>query len=327
MYHRNVRAYLLLYLILTIIPSAALLSSCGTPPEAMPTTIPTAAPSFTPSPIPPTETPLPTPTITLTPTATPLPGAVVIPVDTMTEEIPWLPLDGAKRPVANMLVFNLNRPPFNSALVRQAFAHAVDRQVIVEMVERYGASNPKPATNLTPPQTLGRDLYNEVGASFNPDLARSLLAEAGYSDPSTFPQATFLVNASGDIAPGARFNMANAMVEMWKTHLGITSVQVEAIRFFGNYGERLRANPPEIFWLGWAADYNDPDNFLNVIFHTDAEFNYGNFSNADFDHLVERAAIFQDPSSRQELYISAERILTETEAAILPLYHSTAYLP
>jgi oligopeptide transport system substrate-binding protein len=314
-------------LLLVLILLAALLSGCGVPEAAVPPATSTPAPSLTASPIPPTETPLPTPTVTLTPTATPLPGVLVLPVDTMAEGIPWLPMDGAVRPVVNMVVFNLDRPPFNSALVRQAFAHAVDRQVIVEMVERYGATNPMPATNLTPPQILGRDLYNEIGAGFDPELARALLAEAGYSDPTAFPQATFLVNASGDIAPGARYNMANAMVEMWRTHLGITSMTVEAIRYFGNYGDRLRTNPPELFWFGWAADYNDPDNFLKAIFHTEAEYNYGNFSNADFDHLVERAAIFISPASRQELYLQAERILTETEAVVIPLYHSTAYLP
>ena len=164
-------------------------------------------------------------------------------------------------------------------------------------------------------------MYNQVGAGFDPQRAKELLTEAGYSDPSAFPGITIIVSAYGETAPGARFNMASAMTEMWKTNLGV-SVQVEVIQKFNYYGNRLRTNPPEIFWFGWVADYNDPDNFLREIFHSSSQFNYGYFSNSEFDKLVDRAAKSKDPAERQELYIQAERILCETEAALIPLYHT-----
>jgi ABC-type oligopeptide transport system substrate-binding subunit len=205
-------------------------------------------------------------------------------------------------------------------LVRQAFAYAVDRQAITEMAQKYNASNPTPATTLTPPGTLGRDLYNEVGAAFDPERAKAFLMEAGYSDSSAFPAITLIVNSYGDIAPGARFNMANAMAEMWKTYLGV-SVNVQAIAP-PTFGNRLKSNPPEMFWLGWVADVNDPDNFLRGIFHSRSEYNYGKFTNSEFDQMVESAAESRDPAERQKLYIQAERLLSEQEAALIPLYHT-----
>jgi oligopeptide transport system substrate-binding protein len=250
-----------------------------------------------------------------------LPGRLVLPVDTLGKDIPWLPFDENGAGVY-FVGFNTLRPPFNSALVRQAFASAVDRQMITEMAEKYYKADYQPATTLTSPETLGRDLSNEVGIGFDPERARDLLIEAGYSDPSVFPVVILVVNASGDQAPGARFNMANAMVEMWKTNLGVP-VKVEVIQGFKAYGDRLRTNPPEMYWFGWAADYNDPDNFLRGIFHSSSEFNYGRFSNPEFDRLVDRAANSKDPMERQELYILAERLLCETEAALIPLYHPT----
>jgi oligopeptide transport system substrate-binding protein len=322
--YRNARALLIPSTILIIL-LAALLSSCGTPTEA-PAETPSPTPSSTPSPIPPTETPPPTPTPTLIPTPTPLPGAVVFPLDTLGHSIPWLPTDKTIIPVVHFVGFNHLRPPFNSALVRAAFAHAIDRQVIYEMAERYGADNPKPATNLTPPDILSRDLYKKVGASFDPERAKALLTEAGYSDPSTFPEVAFYVNSYGDIAPGARFNMANTMAEMWKTHLGVT-VKIFVIANFREYGQRLKPDPPALFWYGWVADYNDPDNFLRVLFHSDTEANVGHFSNAEFDALVEQAEDLTDPSERLALYITAERLLTETEVALIPLYHATYNMP
>jgi ABC-type oligopeptide transport system substrate-binding subunit len=244
----------------------------------------------------------------------------VLPLETLGKSVPWLALDKNAPPVSNIVGFNTLRPPFNSPTIRQAFAHAIDREVIAGMAAKYGTRNIGPATTLTPPVTLGRDLYNEVGAVFDPQAAKDLLIEAGYTDPSSFPVVTIVVNASGDVRPGARFNMATAMAGMWKEYLGVT-VQVEAIGSWKAYGERLRSNPPEMFWLGWAADYNDPDDFLRVIFHSDSEYNSGKFSNDEYDRLVNRARI-GDPAARQELYIRAERLLTETEAALIPLYYT-----
>jgi len=272
-----------------------------------------ATATFTPSPLPPTAT--------FTPPPTPLPGKLVFPIDTLGKTIPWLPLDESARQVVHYIAFNTLRPPFNSALVRRAFASTVDRQAIYEMAEKYKAREPSPATTLTPPTVMGRDLYNEVGAQFDPARAKELLIEAGYTDLSTFPVVTIIVSAYGDIAPGARFNMASAMAEMWKTHLGV-SVKVEAIQTFNAYGERIKNNPPEMFWQGWAADVNDPDNFLREIFHSGSQYNYGYFMNSEFDRLVDRAEKSKDPAERQELYIQAERLLCEAEAALIPLYHT-----
>jgi ABC-type oligopeptide transport system substrate-binding subunit len=53
----------------------------------------------------------------------------------------------------------------------------------------------------------------------------------------------------------------------------------------------------------------------------------GQFSNPEFDYLVERAASLSDPAERQSLYVQAERILCEAETAIIPLYHSTYAAP
>ena len=278
---------------------------------------PTSTPTFTLEPTS-TETPIPSPT--------PLPGLLVLPVDTLGKTIPWLPMDNTARPGVNFVGFNFLRPPFNSATVRQAFAYAIDREPLLDMAVRYKASNPTAATSLTPPQTLGRDLYGEVGAAFDPQRAKDLLAQAGYSDPSAFPEAVLLVNAYGDTAPGARFNMATAMADMWKTHLGI-DIQIQVVPSFGAYYSRLETNPPALFWFGWAADYNDPDNFLRELFHSGAQYNEGGFLSSEFDRLVDRARAASDPAERQDLYIQAERILSETEAALIPIFHSTFNIP
>lgn len=309
---KSIQSVFFAFVLLTVLLSGCAPVSTSVPPTS--------------SPVPPTLTPEPTATATQIPSPTPLPGSVVLPVDTLGKNNPWLPLENTARPGINYVGFNTLKPPFNSSLVRQAFAYAIDRDILVEMAIKYKSINPVHATTLTPPETLGRDLYGEVGAMFNPQMAKDLLTQAGYSDPSSFPKVVFLVNVSGDTAPGARFNIANAMADMWQTHLGIT-VEVQAIQSFSEYGNRLKSNTPDLFWMGWAADYNDPDNFLRELLQSGSEYNYGNFSNPEFDDLVNRAKNSYDPAKRQELYIQAERILCETEAALIPLFHVTYSIP
>jgi oligopeptide transport system substrate-binding protein len=302
-----------------------LLAAC-TSPQAQPeqpiaTTPPESTSASEPTAVPPTETYTPEPTFT--PSPTPVPGKQVFPIDSLAEEIPWLPMDKSNVPGINYVSFNTEKPPFNNVLVRQAFSYAIDREAITEMAIKYYARDARPATVFTPPEIMGRDLYGDVGISFDPQRAKELFAESGYSDPSAFPSVTYLVNASGETAPGARLNMANAMAKMWQEHLGVTvNVVVE-----GNWGEfldRLRENPPEIYRLAWSADYNDPDNFLGDVFHSDADSNFGRFSSTEFDELVDSAKLQRKyPEKRQTIYIQAEYILCEEQAAVIPLYFQT----
>jgi len=297
---------------------AIFISACSAPatPVATEAAIPTAMITSTAT-EPPTQTPSPTPTNT--PEPTPLPGKVVLPIDTLGSRNPWLPYDKSAIPGVAYFAFNTQKPPFNSALVRQAFAAAVDRQVVIDLYTKYGAKDLRSATSLTPPETLGRDLYGEVGIPFDPARAKELIAEAGYQDTSAFPEVTFLVNVGGDAAPGAHQNVADAVAKMWRETLGV-KVKIETIPW-SNYGERLRTNPPDIYRIGWIADYNDPQNFLGDIFE---QINYGKFENREYSNLVNRAGRSSgNPFFRQELYLQAEQILCETEAAIIPLYHYT----
>jgi len=78
---------------------------------------------------------------------------------------------------------------------------------------------------------------------------------------SKFPAVTLLINVSGGGTPYFHTRLANEMAQMWEKNLGI-AVNVELITVWGEYLDRINSNPPEIFRLSWAADYNDPDNFL-----------------------------------------------------------------
>jgi oligopeptide transport system substrate-binding protein len=306
---KSIQSVILAFVVLTV-----LLSGCA--PASTPVTS-----TFTSSPIRSTFTPEPTSTATSIPSPTSLAGSVVLPVDTLSKSIPWLPLDKSAVPSTYFFYFNLSKPPFNSVLVRQAFAAAIDRNALVEIAKKYGAKNPQPATTFTPSETLGRDLYNEVGIPFNPAHAKELLTQAGYTDPSKFPSVTLLISTASSDVPGFHVKITESMIDMWQQYLGV-KVTYEVLDR-GTFFSRIDSNPSEIFRLIWKADFNDPDNFLKEIFHSGSQYNYGGFSNSEFDKLVDLASKSNDPAKRQELYIQAEYILCETETAIIPIYHAT----
>lgn len=221
--------------------------------------------------------------------------------------------------------FNVEIPPFDNVLVRQAFAAAVDREQVAQKALEYEFRNAAPATTLTPPEILSRDLYNAVGIPFDPARAKDLLQQAGYSNVEDFPSTTLLISVRGKAAPGAYYQMAKLIVDMWQANLGITVV-IETAEI-PRYRDAFAADPPHIYQLGWVADYKDPDNFLKDLFHSNSEANFGHFNNPEFDRLVDRAAVQTDPEKRLLLYIQAEQILAEQEAGIIPLYHSYVPVP
>lgn len=302
-----------------LIVTLGLLAACGQPQAASPTATATLQPTEAP-----TKAIAPVPTNTNTPEPTSIPGVQVYPVDSLGAGIPWLPLEEGEKPMSVYYEFNLNKPPFNNTLVRQAFAAAIDREQIAQEAAGFKFRNATPATSLTPPQTLGRDLYGVVGIPFNPAKARDLLQQAGYASGASFPSVTLIVSTRGEAAPGAYFRMAQTIAGMWERYLGV-KVEIQAVGNMGDYINRLQTDLPDLYQLSWGADYNDPDNFLKTLFHSSAEYNYGKFSNADFDSLVDKAAGLTDPAERLLLYIQAEQILTEQEAGVIPLYHTLYY--
>jgi ABC-type oligopeptide transport system substrate-binding subunit len=133
-----------------------------------------------------------------------------------------------------------------------------------------------------------------------------------------------VVYTRGEAAPGAYYRIAGTIAAGWKEHLGIT-VTVDVVVNPWDLGPRFDSNPPDMYLLAYGADVNDPDNFLNGLLHSSADLNYGRFNSAAFDALVSRAAGMSDPAERQLLYLEAERLLTEEEVGVIPLFHTWYY--
>ena len=108
---------------------------------------------------------------------------------------------------------------------------------------------------------------------------------------------------------------------MWRNVLGVEAEiqQVEWATYLQDLNrERLQA----FGGLGWEADYPDPQDFLDILFHSESPGNHGRFSSDIVDSLVERARTEPDPQMRIDLYRQAEQEII-TQAAWLPLWFDT----
>ena len=200
---------------------------------------------------------------------------------------------------------NTTRPPLDDVRVRRALAYSIDRKAIVERVSRGGE---QPAQSFTPPGVAGYTADTQV--PFDPALARRLLREAGYGDPSDFPVLELLYNTS----EGHR-KIAAAVQEMWREHLGIEVALLN--QDWKVYLERNRNRKYDISRAGWVGDYPDPTTFLNMMV-TDRGNNNTGFSNAEYDALLERSAT-QSGERRLRTLRRAERILMD-QMPLIPIY-------
>lgn len=210
------------------------------------------------------------------------------------------------------LGFNSTRPPFDDPKVRKAFALALDRDRLVQEILEGAVEKAK---GFLPPGIPG---YNPdlAGIPFDPEQARALLAETTYGSGDGLPPLEYTTFRS-------RFDaVLIAILEMWQENLGVEVIINPISQGYFDFIEEQRGN---IFDYGWVADYADPQNFLDVLFHSESTNNVGGYSNAEVDALLEEARTEPDPVRRLELYQQAEELLVEDVAAI-PLRHDKSYI-
>jgi oligopeptide transport system substrate-binding protein len=167
----------------------------------------------------------------------------------------------------------------------------------------------------------------ELGAQ----KAQEFLAEAGYPNGEGFPTVTLMHNTSEGHAA-----IAEAIQAMWRNTL---NVEVEVTnQEWGVYLDTLDNDTPledmpEIWRMGWCADYADENNWVHEVFNNQEGANRLRRGCVDdvctevepleFDNITKQAGIEQDPAVRAELYKQAEYLLSDVEAAYAPIYYYT----
>jgi oligopeptide transport system substrate-binding protein len=214
------------------------------------------------------------------------------------------------------VVFDVTKPPFDDLKVRQAFSMAFDKQKFIDVANNgVGIA----AKGLYPPALPGYSL-NLQGLPYDPEQARKLLSESKYGGAQGLPPIVYTEGGIGD----STGSDVDAMIAMWQQNLGVTiSVQnIESnkysdLLFSGQHGQ--------LFTWGWCADYPDPENFADVLFHSGAQQNLGSYSNPALDAILDQARVEKDVNARISLYQQAEAMIVQDAPAIF-IMHDIEYL-
>jgi ABC-type oligopeptide transport system substrate-binding subunit/class 3 adenylate cyclase len=204
------------------------------------------------------------------------------------------------------LAFDHHHPATSSRPLRQALAHAIDRDRLAQAA----APNLAVATGgLVPPALQGHT--PDIAPRFDPDLARSALAASGI-------EPELALAALDDFAP-----MIEIIARCWEEVLGL---RVE-LRWWSwedatRHARIGRVAP--IVVAGWLPGYPDPEYYLRLLLHSDSKTNEGGFSHPPFDELIERARQERRDRERLELFHEADRMAVADQVALIPLAYGRA---
>ena len=202
---------------------------------------------------------------------------------------------------------NVERKGLDDKRVRQALNLAIDKQSICSHVMEAGET---PARSLVPPAMPG--YTPSLCGEHNPQLARQLLAVAGYPGGRGFPKLAILFNSDE-----VHKTIAEVIQQQWKQELGI-NIDLHGIAWPA-YLEQMHKSDFDICRAGWTPDYTDPNTFLD-LFVTGGLQNSTHWGNQEYDRLIAAAGAEPEEATRMTLLRNAEAILMD-EIPIIPIYY------
>ena len=211
--------------------------------------------------------------------------------------------------------FNTTKVPFNNKNLRLAFSKALDRQSYVHNILKDIGT---PIQSMIP---KGMDPFDSTGnaQAYDCNAAKQALAAAktdGVTDAQLNSIHYEYANSS------TRKTSAEFFQQQWQTCLGIT-VTLDAIDS-QTHSHHLRQGNYQVGGVsGWQADYPDGQDWFD-IFITGSGNQFSNWSNSQYDSLVQKGDTSPNNSDRLSAYSQAQTIL-EQEAPVMFLFQNEKF--
>lgn len=206
------------------------------------------------------------------------------------------------------VTMNTRRKPLDSRAVRQALNYAVDYKALAEELY-YGYAS---KATYIPKGVLGNSEYNEP-YSYKPELAETLLEEAGY--PDSFTVTIWIENKP------LYTRLAEALAGFWE-EIGV-KLEIESMEsgvYFDRLGKPLEENGVEMTVNNWSS--LDPNNSLSPLLNSANRppngLNWAFYHNPKVDQLLNKGVHTMDRQKRQEIYENVESILVAEAPWIIP---------
>jgi peptide/nickel transport system substrate-binding protein len=191
------------------------------------------------------------------------------------------------------LFFNLAQGPCQNILVRKAISHAIDREALI-VGTQFGLGRIASAGF---PGDHWAHNPNLKPVSYDPELSKKLLAEAGYPGGLS-------IKGHGGNSPAA-ITINEAIKAMLK-NVGI-DWQVDALDQAAG-SDRVKNLEYDLLAGGYSNIW-EPDIMLTNLYHPKGGFNYGRSNNKKAIELMEIGKNETNQAERQKIYFELEKVL------------------
>lgn len=205
--------------------------------------------------------------------------------------------------LVHAMFLNNDYGPLKDVKVRQAICYAVDRQAINDFL--FGGKSHLIGSHMIP----ALEKYYESGAEnlypYDPEKAKSLLAEAGYADG---------------------FDLKISVPSSYSQHVDSAQIIAEQLKAVG-----INATIELVEWSSWLSDVYNGRNFQATVigfdgtlapndwlkkYRSDASNNLINFNNAEYDETLDAALKTVNEDEKVTLYKKLQMILAENAASV-----------
>jgi len=221
------------------------------------------------------------------------------------------------RPAFNVAYvgFNISLPPLDNQKVRQAVAHGLDRQAVVD---NFYAGRAELATQFMPPEVVGHsDGVTEY--EYDPEKAKQILQDAGLTLPVKL-DFWYPTDVSRPYMPDPKRNFEAFAASLNKS--GFKVVPHSAPWSPDYLGRADEGKAGHLRLLGWTGDYGDADNFIGTFFQSPQKA-WGTVKNPNKEvvDLLDQAEIETDEGKREKIYTQANEAIMEWLPGV-PYAHS-----
>jgi oligopeptide transport system substrate-binding protein len=206
--------------------------------------------------------------------------------------------------------------------LRQALSASFDAKAWIDI---FYSGVSEVAHQMTPPGVFGHQKDFKHPYSYDLDLARRLIAEAGYPngiDPKTNQPLELTMDATGG---GSWERQSMEFEQRSMEQLGIR-VRVNE-NTFPRQQEKLDQGNFQLASSGWGADYPDPENFMFLLYGRNfppAGSNHGRFENPEFNKMFEQMATMENGPERLAVVHKMNALVAE-ECPVIFNFHRAFY--
>ena len=208
---------------------------------------------------------------------------------------------------------NENNTYLSDVNVRRAIQMAIDADAIVESIY---AGDAVVENGIIPVGVWGYNASLERPA-YDPEAAKQLLAEAGYSDGEISFELSLDSSASGNV------QLVYQVIQQYLAAIGINA----EIKSYdeSSWLDLRKSGEMDSFVANWTMDYNDPANIMFTFFGSADKTGIRslNYANEAVMQRVAAASGITDDAERLAEYQELERIIVSDDAAWVPLLGNT----